>query len=407
MVITANTASLTDLCTVSNVQASLPSNGTLLGLDLLPGTVTASAVYNATLGGGDMGPDAHTGKRDVIPLISAFREPSNVANRFYLSGGGGYALSSDATGGFPYGTTSGATSGNGTVNLDATYAFAYTALEELTKIRKPVTQGFYGLNDIKFYTCFEGCFDGGREAMSQVQRWGKEYNGIVADAPAFRFAQQQVLHIVNATIVACDPFDGRTDSVISRTDLCKLNFNLSSLIGESYYCAAQTSTSLGFGFSKRGLNKRQMLGSQTSAQPEQDSTINANNIALAQSIYDGLHNSKGDCAYLSWQIGSELSDADPTYNNATGEWELSIPSTGGEYVADFVQLLDLDNLTNLDNVTYDDPVELMNIGMVRYLDSLQTTLPDLTPFQSSGAKMIHCHSESDPSILAASSVHYW
>lgn len=44
--------------------------------------------------------------------------------------------------------------------------------------------------------------------------------------------------------------------------------------------------------------------------------------------------------------------------------------------------------------------------MIRYLDSLQTTLPDLTPFQSSGAKLLHYHGESDPSIPAASSVHY-
>jgi tannase len=49
----------------------------------------------------------------------------------------------------------------------------------------------------------------------------------------------------------------------------------------------------------------------------------------------------------------------------------------------------------------------MNTGMIRYLDSLQTTLPDLTPFQSHGAKLLHYHGESDPSIPAASSVHYW
>lgn len=91
-------------------------------------------------------------------------------------------------------------------------------------------------------------------------------------APAFRYAQQQTNHIfssvveqvqdyfpticaldkiVNATITFCDPLDGRTDSVIARPDLCKLQFNLSSIIGESYYCAATTSSTLGFGFDKR------------------------------------------------------------------------------------------------------------------------------------------------------------
>lgn len=247
----------------------------------------------------------------------------------------------------------------------------------MTKIGKPLTQAFYGLNNTKLYTYFEGCSDGGREAMSQVQRWGEEYDGVVAGAPAFRFAQQQVHHvypatveqvmgyfpppcaldkIVNATITACDPLDGRTDGVISRTDLCQLNFNLSSLIGESYYCAAETSNSLGFGFSKRQMGGG-AAGSQSSTKPEQNGTITANDIAVAQAVYDGLHSSDGKRAYLSWQIGSDLSDADPTYDNTTSSWKLNIPSTGGEYVTKFVQLLDIDNLENLDGVTYDTLVE--------------------------------------------------
>lgn len=446
--VTVNAASLSDVCTVSKVQAALPANGTLLGLELLPSTVTASAVYNVSAGMGSSDTFSycnvsvsytHTGRGDTIALKYAFPQPSDFKTRFYLAGGGGFALSSDATGGLPYGAVSGATSagydafnynydekvlyGNGSINWDATYAFAYTALGELTKIGKPLTQAFYGLNKTKIYTYFEGCSDGGREGMSQVQRWGNEYDGVVAGAPAFRFAQQQVLHvypatieaimdyypepcalekIVNATIAACDPLDGRTDGVISRTDLCMLNFNLSSIIGESYYCAAQTSTSLGFGFSKRQLG-----GRQTSFQPVQNGTITAKDIAVAQGVYEGLHDSQGKRAYLSWQIGSDLSDADPTYDNETSAWELNIPSTGGEYVTKFIQLLDLDNLENLDNVTYDTLVDWMNTGMIRYLDSLQNTLPDLTPFQSSGAKLLHYHGESDPSIPAASSVHYW
>lgn len=458
--VAASAMSLDEICTVSNVQAALPENGTILGIELIPSTVTASAVHNATVGGGGMGGPStgvgttysycnitvsytHTRKGDVIPLRFAFPEPSGFKKRFYLAGGGGFSLSSDATGGLPYGAVSGATSagydafsssfdekvlyGNGSINWDATYAFAFTALGELTKIGKPLAKAFYGMNSTKIYTYFEGCSDGGREAMSQVQRWGKEYDGVIAGAPAFRFAQQQVLHvypatieqinnyfpppcalekIVNATIAACDPLDGRTDGVISRTDLCKLHFNLNSLIGESYYCAAKTSASLGFGFSG-GVRKRQAPGSQVSSQPEQNGTITANDIAIAQGVYDGLHNSKGERAYLSWQIGSDLSDAAPTYDNATNSWKLNIPSTGGEYVTKFVQLLDLENLSDLDNVKYDTLVEWMNIGMVRYLDSLQTTFPDLTPFASSGAKLLHYHGESDPSIPSGSSVHYW
>ncbi|KAM3065246.1 hypothetical protein ACMFMF_011187 [Clarireedia jacksonii] len=66
------------------------------------------------------------------------------------------------------------------------------------------------------------------------------------------------------------------------------------IIGGQYYCAAITNTSLGFGFSKRAE------GSTTSTTPAQNGTVTAEGVALAQAIYDGLHKSKGERAYLSW-----------------------------------------------------------------------------------------------------------
>jgi tannase len=455
----ATAASLSDVCTVANVQAALPANGTLLGIELIPSIVTANAVYNASTssnGTGMGGPSAstafypycnvtiaytHTGTFDTVLVKYAFPSPTDFKSRFYVAGGGGYSLSSDATGGLAYGAVSGATNagydafsksydevalfGNGSINWDAAHMFGYKALGEMTVIGKPLSQAFYGSsNDTKIYTYFEGCSDGGREGMSQVQRWGEEYDGVIAGAPAFRYAQLQVNHvfpatvehtkgyypppcalqkIVNATIAACDPLDGRTDGVVSRSDLCKLNFNLTSVIGESYYCAAVTSSSLGFGFGKRQAAE----GSQTSNQPEQNGTVTADDVAVAQAVYNGLFDSKGQQAYLSWQIAAALSDAEPTYDTNTTSWGLNIPSTGGEYVAKFIQLLDIDNLANLDNVTYDTLVDWMTTGMYRYLDTLQTTLPDLTPFQSSGGKLLHYHGESDPSVPTPSSIHYW
>ncbi|KAH6889425.1 Tannase/feruloyl esterase [Thelonectria olida] len=458
---TASATSLSDLCTVSNVQAALPSNGTLLGIDMIPSSVTASAVYNATVGGGMMRRDTdattysycnvtvsytHGSKGDTVVLKYGFPSPSDFKKRFYVAGGGGYSLNTDATGGLEYGAVAGATDGgydafnysydekflygNGSINWDSTYMFSYQALGEMTQVGKYITKNLYDMaSSSKVYTYYEGCSDGGREGMSQVQRWGDEYDGVIAGAPAFRFAQQQVLHvypvtveqtldyypppceldkIVNATIEACDELDGRKDGVISRTDLCKLNFKLKSIIGESYYCAAQTSDSLGFGYSsKRGLGKRQAQGSSSSTTPEQNGTVSAEGVAVAQAIYDGLFNSNDERAYLSWQIGSDLSDGDTTYNNETDSWEMSIPSTGGMYVVKYIELLDLDNLDNLNNVTYDTLVDWMNTGLIRYYDSLQTTLPDLTTFKNAGGKLLHYHGESDPSIPAASSVHYW
>lgn len=204
--------------------------------------------------------------------------------------------------------------------------------------------------------------------------------------------------IVSEIIDKCDAYDGRRDGVIARSDLCKLHLDLDSIVGTSYNCLASSSSPLGFGF---GYSKR-----HASTTPAQSGKVTKKDIAVAKKVYEGLLNSKDERAYLSWQIGADLSEAEPTYNNWTDKWDLSIPGAGGMFVRKYVQLLNLTNLSNLDNVTYDTLVNWMETGMVRYYDTLQTTLPNLETFKKSGGKLIHYHGESDPSIPAGSSVHY-
>lgn len=187
--------------------------------------------------------------------------------------------------------------------------------------------------------------------------------------------------ILNATISACDGLDGRTDGVVLRSDLCKLNFNLSSIIGLPYSCAAETSTSLGVGFGNKA--KRQ----STATTPPHNGTVSAEGVAVAQTILNGLRDSQGRQAYLSYQPGAEFEDAATTYESTTGTWGLDIPGTGGEWVGRFLELQDVNNLSNLNNVTHDTLVDWVILGMKKYADTLQTHDPDLTEFQSGGGKI--------------------
>ncbi len=226
--------------------------------------------------------------------------------------------------------------------------------------------------------------------MSQFQRYGSHYDGVVAGAPAFRFAQQQTNHllsvvaehtmdyypcpcemsqIVSSVIDACDSLDGRTDGVVARTDLCMFNFDLTSIIGIFYSCAAENNTSLGFGFSSKN-KQAQTSGSTRSYKPAQNGTISADAVALAQRLYSGLFNTAGERVYLPWQAASAFEDATTSYDSTSGEWELGIPSTGGKYITSYVQLIQADNLSDLNNVTYDTLQEWMQTGYLRYLDSL-------------------------------------
>ncbi|KAI9643304.1 hypothetical protein NHQ30_007922 [Ciborinia camelliae] len=455
----ASAACLADVCTTSYIASTLSSIGTpLKGATINTATITANAVYNQSETGSVFAPDAiidfcnvtfqytHDGQNDNVIVGYYMPSPSNFKNRFLATGGGAYAINSaamSAPGGVMYGAAAGFTDGgfggfnvdfnavfllaNGTINWPSVYMFGYEAIKEMTTIGQPFTQQFYGVsnstgNSTKLYTYYQGCSEGGREGWSQIQRAGELYDGVITGAPAFRYGQQQTNHlfanvveqtlnyypstcefakIVNETIAACDPMDGKTDGVIARSDLCALNFNMSSIVGKSYSCAAETSTSLGLGF-----GKRQAPGSQTSSTPAQNGTVSAEAIAVAQTIVDGLHDSQGRRAYISYQMGAGFDDARTSYDSTTGKWGLDINGGGGEWVARFLDLNDTSNLDTLDGVTYDTLVQWMIEGMTRYYDSLQTTLSDLTPMHAHGGKILHFHGEQDASIPTGSSVHF-
>jgi tannase len=361
----AYATSLADVCSKTYVTSALPPDSSFNGITINALSVTANLVYNETHTGGTFFPDStinycnvtftytHNGLGDTVILGYYMPAPSAYKNRFLATGGGAYAIQSgsqSAPGGVMYGAASGYTDGsfggfdvdfddvfllaNGTVNWPIVYMFGYQAIKEMTVIGKKFTSNFYGSNNTKIYTYYQGCSEGGREGWSQAQRAGEEYDGIITGAPALRYGQQQVNHlfsnvveqtlnyypstceldkIVNETIAACDPLDGKTDGVVSRSDLCQLQFNMSSIIGKSYYCAAETSSSLGLGFGKR---------QSTSTTPAQNGSVTAEAITVVQAITNGLHDSDGRRVYLGYQMGAGFNDAETSYNSETNTWEL-------------------------------------------------------------------------------------
>lgn len=293
---------------------------------------------------------------------------------------------------------------NNTVNWQAVYMFGYQAIHEMTILGKALTSNFYSSNSTKLYTYYQGCSEGGREGFSQVQRFPETYDGAVIGAPAFRYSFQQVNHlysniqqkavgyypppceyekILNETISFCDPLDGKTDGVISRSDLCKLQFNVNTTIGLPYYCAATTA-------SGPGMKRRQM---PTAATPEQNGTVTAEGAAVVQMYLDGLKNSRGQQVYLPYQHGSASTDATTTYNSETGEWELSQSGLGGEWVERFLLEQDANSIPSdsFANYTADTLADLMLYGLHKYAGVLQTTWPDLASWRDSGNKILHYH----------------
>ncbi|GME86249.1 unnamed protein product [Ambrosiozyma monospora] len=125
----AGSTSLSDICTSDYIESILPADGEILGVQMVPGSTSASVVANASLSSGGMGGMSssssddttytycnvtveytHPGKDDSVILIFGFPDVSDFKDRFYVAGGGGFSLSTDYTSGLEYGAVSGATS---------------------------------------------------------------------------------------------------------------------------------------------------------------------------------------------------------------------------------------------------------------------------------------------------------
>lgn len=119
--------------------------------------------------------------------------------------------------------------------------FAERAVHVTAIAAKAIVAAYYGKAPERSY--FQGCSDGGREAMKEAQRYPEDFDGIVAGAPAnyiasgfLRFAWQEAANrgtrgapiltksagetLHAAVMAACDGLDGLVDGQIDRPRAC-------------------------------------------------------------------------------------------------------------------------------------------------------------------------------------------
>jgi len=183
--------------------------------------------------------------------------------RFEGTGGGGFSGGSaggvrqPVSIGYAAGATdTGHTGASGSFALDGTGHLnwqlirdnAYLGIHEMTTTGKALTQALYNTAPRESY--FMGCSTGGRQALSEAQRFPNDYNGIVAGAPATNWTKLHIEQMwgnltmmlagnyvpqckleaaTNAAIAACDKIDGVLDGVLE--DPLRCGFDPKELIG--------------------------------------------------------------------------------------------------------------------------------------------------------------------------------
>lgn len=271
--------------------------------------------------------------------------------------------------------------------------FAYRAEHATAQVAKAIINKFYARP--ARYAYFDGCSDGGREALMEAQRYPDDFDGIAAGAPANDLIVQNTFHhawpaaantdpktgkyillagklplIHSAVMKACDSLDGVTDGVIDNPMVC--HFDPAVLA-----CAKGQSTA-------------------TCLSPQE--------IAVVRKIHDGATDANGVHLELpvSREWGSELN------------WSLFIPATDAgpsgtiSFVMPFLSYLDYYNASypaaTIGDLKFTVDAFVKTVPVSNYLAA---TDPDLSRFNDRGGKLLLWHGLEDQHIPPRSTIAYY
>ena len=272
--------------------------------------------------------------------------------------------------------------------------FAYESEHQLAVVSKNVIQMFYGQQPR--YSYFNGCSNGGRQALMLTQRYPEDFDGVSAGAPAnitvplvvfslgwnaranlapdggqiLTAEDLPVLH--EAALAACDAEDGLTDGLITDPRACA--FDPGTLL-----CQAGQET-----------------GCLTAAE-----------VTAARQIYQGAVDEHGRQFYPGdptggMPVGSELAWV-PWIVRANP----AVPSLDEQFAGNYLRYLaslDPSRSYDLQTLSFDRATFRQLSEMTPILESKD---PDLRPFRDAGGKLIIWHGWNDAAIPAQGSIAYY
>ena len=277
-------------------------------------------------------------------------------------------------------------------HLDRLINYAYRGIHLMAQADKAIVQAFYGSAPTHSY--FNGCSFGGKQALTEAQRYPKDFDGIIAGDPANNFTRHyfgghlfdalamdgdgyipaaKVPLIGNAVNAACDALDGVKDGVLNDPRRCHFDpATLQCKNGDAADC------------------------------------LTAAQVAAIRKIWTGLKDADGQQIYPGLMPGGE---ADP------GGWVRYLSGTApgkGRHAAltnAFFRYMVFENpewdyhsfrYTTAKGFDNDMEVTEEKVGAM-----FNATDPDLRPFRANGGKLIHYHGWSDPDIPPTNSINYY
>jgi len=267
--------------------------------------------------------------------------------------------------------------------------FGYRAVHETSLQAKAILRAFYGKDAARSY--FVGCSEGGREGLTEAQRYPDDFHGIVAGAPAIHWDHLQIMGawealalletpasyippkklpvLQNAAIAACDTIDGVKDGLIENPQLCHFNPATVQCKGD-----------------------------------DAPDCLTAAQVNAARKIYDGARNSRtGKIIEPGLSPGVEAVPANwPVWITGNSAPQLGIAKLFATFfLADFVFA---NPNWDIHTMNFDSDVKLTDDKFGAILNSDD---PNLKAFKARGGKLIQYHGWGDAAIPPQGSVDYF
>ncbi|RQV12886.1 tannase/feruloyl esterase family alpha/beta hydrolase [Burkholderia cenocepacia] len=260
-------------------------------------------------------------------------------------------------------------------------------------------------------TYFFGSSTGGRDGLSEAQRWPADYDGIVVNRPALNYTGLRLSNVVlgralylnngagwldvaktvllqNAVMSACDALDGVADGIVSNVAACNAQ---SATVLASVRCPN------GVDSGDTCLSDAQIATVQTIAAPLQLPYPLANGVTryagyniLAGSVFAG--------PYTTRDLGESKVPANPAGKKDANQWV-----TGDQWVKYFVT-----RVPTFDSLTFDPVNPGTYQSRVQALSALtDATSTDLSAYVAKGGKLIMTHGLADEIVSTDSSTDYY
>lgn len=250
----------------------------------------------------------------------------------------------------------------------------------VTLAAKAIISDFYGRT--ARYSYFNGCSDGGREAMMEVQTYPSDFNGVIAGAPVMNVtANNTIFHAWVAQHLLNPDGSGRLSKE-------KLNMVHEAALAR---CAGRGNTSKEIIANPAAcdFSPAELVCTETA----QSQCLSLQEAKLVDALYAGPTDETGKPLYFGLPKGSEL------------EWPAQ--ARASQYFAEGFATYLSDNPSG-------QPVEINQMGYLpadlarynRFAEVLNATSTDIRAFQQAGGKLIMWHGWNDVGVPPGSTVSY-